>query len=67
MSLPEHLAPKTYWEKRTELMEESVERIVRLLVLDTVPKSTASALDDHMREWSRLIGDLANEFQKPNE
>ena len=67
MSLPEHLAPKTYWEKRTELMEESVERIILLLIRDMLPQSAVMTLNDHMRDWARLIGELTNEFQKPIE
>lgn len=65
MPLPEHLGPQTYWEKRAELMEDSVERIVQILVATAVPSHTARALDEHMREWARLIGTLASEYPAP--
>ncbi len=61
MPLAEHLRPKTYWEERCQLLEESVDRLVPILA-QTQPPQIQRELADHMAEWIRLIGALAAEF-----
>jgi hypothetical protein len=65
MSLPEHLHPKTYWERRCELLEASIERLVYILGNYSMPPAGNQALADHMRVWSRLLGELQQEFPAP--
>lgn len=64
MPLPDHLEPKTYWEKRAELMEESVWRLTRIL-MQSMPAHTEVAVHDHLKQWAGLIEDLTAQHQEP--
>ena len=64
MALPEHLQPKTYWEKRAELMEESVWRLTRILMA-SLPAHTEGAVHDHLKQWGNLIEQLTAEHGLP--
>lgn len=63
--LPEHLHPKTYWEERCELLEESVERLVRILSAYSMPPAGEQALWAHMADWGRLQKELADKHPAP--
>lgn len=65
MPLAEHLHPKTYWEKRTELLEESMTRLFQILAASALPQQTVYQLQDHFSQWSRILGDLEREFPPP--
>lgn len=58
MSLAEHLHPKTYWEERCELLEDSMFQLMRLLAATQSPQ-TAQVLAAHAQEWAREISSLA--------
>lgn len=64
MALPEHLHPKTYWEKRAELMEESVWRLANILA-GALPPQYGHMVGDHMRQWGDLINKLKDERPAP--
>jgi hypothetical protein len=65
MALAEHLHPKTYWEERCELVEESVLRLMNILTAH-LPYAAHSDLQAHATDWNRLIGELANKFPPPD-
>lgn len=67
MSLPEHLVPKTYWERRVELLEESVTRIAQLLNHFALPFQAQQAMREHFEEWNRLQRELLAEFPAPTD
>lgn len=62
MSLPEHLHPKTYWEERTALLEQSIVRLCRILDSYTMPPAGAEAVNDHFRDWNRLLAELERKY-----
>ena len=63
--LAEHLHPKTYWEERTELLEESVFRLASILVSHGLPPQAGYAVNEHVDQWNRLLTDLTNKHQLP--
>ncbi len=65
MPLPEHLHPKTYWEERTELLEESVFRLISVLAQTSLPPQAVYAVQEHVNEWNRLLTDLTNSHPAP--
>jgi hypothetical protein len=58
--LAEHLHPKTYWEKRCELAEESLMRLMGILAR-ALPYQSAGELSDHLAEWNRLLTKLGDD------
>lgn len=66
MPLPEHLQPVTYWEKRCELLEEAVERLVQTIA-QHLPYAAHEPVSSFLREWGRLLGELGNEHPAPKE
>lgn len=67
MSLPEHLHPKTYWEERCELLEESVFRLASILANSAMPPQAASQVRLHVDDWNRLIAEIGSRFPPPEE
>lgn len=65
MPLPDHLHPATYWEKRCELLEESVFQILRILSRTAVPPAAAGEISDHVRQWNDLLVRLGEEYPAP--
>ena len=66
MPLAEHLHPKTYWEERCGLLEESVFRLAGILAQQGLPPQAAYAVQEHVREWDRLLSDLTNKHDPEN-
>jgi hypothetical protein len=66
MSLAPHLHPKTYWEERCALLEESMTRVLNILDM-CGSQQQRSMLDQHVRDWNLLIGDLAAKYQPPEQ
>lgn len=62
MPLPDHLHPTTYWEKRCELLEDSVFQILRILSRAAVPPAAAGEIADHVRQWNDLLVRLGEEY-----
>lgn len=58
--LPESLLPRTYWEARCALLEESVLQLMHLLR----PLVGVQALNAHMDEWNRLMGVITQDYAK---
>ena len=67
MPLAEHLHPKTYWEERTELLEESVFRLIGILATQALPPQAAYAMQEHVSEWNRLLGVLSEKYPDKGE
>ena len=65
MSLPTHLHPTTYWEKRCELLEESVFRMANILQNYTMPPAGQYAMREHFDEWNRLLAELGEKHPAP--
>lgn len=65
MGLPEHLHPKTYWERRAELTEESLRRLITIMANLEFSPAMCQAAAEHSREWNRLIGELGNQSPAP--
>lgn len=57
MPLPQHLQPRTYWENRAELMEESVWRLANILI-PYLPPQGGNEVVNHMIQWRELIKKL---------
>lgn len=63
--LPEHLHPKTYWEKRCEVLEESVNLLVQIIANYSMPPAGHQALEAHMRDWGRIQSELIARHPAP--
>ena len=63
--LADHLYPKTYWEERCALCEESLMRLMDILAAH-LPYSAHSALQAHVEDWNRLLGELAQKYPAPD-
>ena len=65
--MPEHLHPKTYWEKRCALAEEAVQQLARLLAAYVLPPAAQEDLARWASDWNRLAGELNAEHPpEPN-
>lgn len=62
--MPEHLYPKTYWERRCELAEAAVQGLARLLSAYVLPPAAQEDLTGWAREWDRLVGEINVEFSR---
>ncbi|KFB68902.1 hypothetical protein [Candidatus Accumulibacter vicinus] len=60
MPLPQHLRPKTYWEKRADLMEESTWRLA-IIMVEALPPQYGALVSDHLREWNDMLDKLREE------
>jgi len=60
MALAEHLHPKTYWEERCELLEDSVFRMMSIIATHGLTESGSYALREHVADWNRLIGQIGD-------
>ena len=65
--IPKHLEPKTYWERRCDLVEGALLMTVQSLVNTGVPPICAERLRSCLREWNSLLGDLKEEFPPATE
>ena len=66
MSLAPHLHPKTYWEERCELLEESFERLAHILIA-CGSQQQKNMLDSHMLEWNRLLAEITAKHPAPEQ
>lgn len=62
MPLPPELEPKTYWERRASLAEESLFRF--MFMMKAYFPSLSHDIDGHVAEWTRLLGELQKEHTK---
>ncbi len=64
-ALPDHLMPKTYWEERACLLEESLRRIMVILGSNMLNQRTISELSHHFNEWETNLDELRGRFPLP--
>ena len=55
--------PTTHWEKRCELMEEAVFRLMGVVCAASGPQMS-NAVASTLKDWDRLIGVLKTEAQE---
>lgn len=64
MALAEHLYPVTFWEKRCELLEQSVTAL-SLILARNLAYMAQSDLQVWNNEWNRLLEALSKEYPAP--
>lgn len=62
MALPPHLEPKTYWEERSALAEEAMNRMVSIVANYCLPPAAHQDLRDWAHEWDRLLTELRTKY-----
>lgn len=65
MPLAKHLEPRTYWEERSALAEEAMNRMVSIVANYCLPPAAHDDLRAWGREWDRLLTELAQKHPPP--